>query len=73
MTIAVECVVRGPDVLGECTIWCDRDQILWWVDIRAPALKSFNPASGELNALMLPEKRSAVLASPDLAIGWLQG
>jgi hypothetical protein len=34
MKIAVESVVASQDVLGECTIWCDRDQVLWWVDIR---------------------------------------
>ncbi|MEO8627450.1 MAG: SMP-30/gluconolactonase/LRE family protein [Betaproteobacteria bacterium] len=55
MAISVDCVVRGPDVLGECTIWCDREQLLWWVDIRAPALNYFNPATGEVRSLGLRE------------------
>jgi len=55
MAIGAECVVRSEDTLGECTIWCDRDQVLWWVDIRAPALKRYNPASGEVHALPLTE------------------
>ena len=32
------CVAQGRDVLGECPLWDDRAQVLWWVDIRAPAL-----------------------------------
>lgn len=55
MPIVVECVVRSDDALGECTVWCDREQVLWWVDIRAPALKRFNPANGEMRALALEE------------------
>lgn len=27
------------DVLGECPLWDERTQRLWWVDIRAPALR----------------------------------
>ncbi len=55
MKIAVESVVASQDVLGECTIWCDRDQVLWWVDIRGPSLKRYNPANGETRGLALSE------------------
>ncbi len=55
MTISVDCVVRGPDILGECTVWCGREQLLWWVDIRAPALNCWSPATGEVRALALRE------------------
>ena len=55
MSIEAECVVRSEDTLGECTVWCDRDQVLWWVDIRAPALKRYDPASNEVHALPLTE------------------
>jgi sugar lactone lactonase YvrE len=55
MASAVECVVRSEDVLGECTVWCDRDQVLWWVDIRAPSLKRFNPVNGEVRTVSLSE------------------
>jgi sugar lactone lactonase YvrE len=55
MKIAVESVVASQDVLGECTIWCDRDQVLWWVDIRGPSLKRYNPANGEVRGLALSE------------------
>jgi len=55
MSVAIECVVRAADELGECTIWDDRERLLWWVDIRAPALKSYNPVSGAVKTLALPE------------------
>jgi len=62
MTIVAECVIRSEDVLGECTIWCDRDQVLWWVDIRGPALKRFNPSNGEVRAISLSEAIGALVS-----------
>ena len=35
----VECYVPGTELLGECPLWDDREQVLWWIDILAPALK----------------------------------
>jgi sugar lactone lactonase YvrE len=55
MAIVAQCVVRSEDVLGECTVWCDRDQVLWWVDIRTPSLKRYNPANGEVRAVSVSE------------------
>lgn len=43
----VECVLESKDALGEVPIWCDRTNRLWWVDVRAPALQCYEPASGE--------------------------
>jgi sugar lactone lactonase YvrE len=51
----VECAVRGIDRLGECPLWDERARVLWWIDSRAPALKRFDPASGEVRTLELPE------------------
>lgn len=42
----VECVVRGNDQLGETPLWCERERMLWWLDIERPRLQSFDPASG---------------------------
>jgi len=42
----VECVVRGSDQLGETPLWCERERLLWWLDIERPALQWFDPASG---------------------------
>lgn len=50
-----QCLVQAQDVLGECTLWCEREQVLWWIDSRAPALYRHSPARGETTALRLPE------------------
>lgn len=55
MAPQVECVVKGRDLLGECPLWEDRTRTLWWVDILAPSLKQFDPASGERKQNPLPE------------------
>jgi sugar lactone lactonase YvrE len=55
MAAQVECVVRGSEMLGECTIWCDREQALWWVDSRGPSLNRLDPSSGAVRRLALPE------------------
>src|SRR5262245_31982835 len=55
MTIAVECVVRGADRLGECALWDDQAGVLWWIDIRKPALKRFDPGRSDIRVRVLPE------------------
>jgi sugar lactone lactonase YvrE len=42
-----ERVVSCGDQLGECSIWDPRTRRVWWIDILAPLLQSFDPASGE--------------------------
>ena len=54
MPFQVDCVVKGTDKLGESPIWCDREQVLWWVDSRGPTLKRWDPASGKVRELQLP-------------------
>jgi sugar lactone lactonase YvrE len=51
----VECVVKGRELLGECPLWDERTQTLWWVDILAPALKQLDPSSGVVKQNALPE------------------
>jgi len=36
--------LRAPaNRLGECPLWCDRTQRLWWVDVLEPGLWSYDP------------------------------
>jgi sugar lactone lactonase YvrE len=55
MAVPVEVASRGADRLGECPLWDEREQMLWWVDSRWPAVKRFDPASGAVMMLVLPE------------------
>lgn len=43
------------DVLGECPLWDEVLQCLWWVDIRAPALRRLDPATDTVRTWPLPE------------------
>ncbi len=43
----------SADILGEVPLWCERTGKLWWVDVRRPALQSFEPATGRHQAIRL--------------------
>lgn len=45
----IECIVRGDNQLGEAPLWCDREQALYWVDIRAPAIYRYASRTGQVN------------------------
>lgn len=55
MKTAVEVLVRGEDVLGECPIWDERAQRLYWVDSRGPAVRSVVPGRSEVRSVALQE------------------
>src|SRR3954466_12711309 len=62
---AAQVVAGNSDLLGESPLWCPEQGALFWVDIRAPALRRLEPASGEICSFALPELCGAVsLSSP---------
>jgi len=42
--------------LGECILWDDRSQHVWWTDIQACQLFRYEPQSAELRHFELPER-----------------
>ncbi len=48
------CVLDARASLGECPVWSVAEQVLWWVDINAPSLNRFDPATGTNRALPMP-------------------
>jgi sugar lactone lactonase YvrE len=46
--------------LGESPLWSVAEQVLYWVDINAPALNRFDPATGENVAMPMPESIGCV-------------
>jgi sugar lactone lactonase YvrE len=42
--------------LGECPVWSVAEQVLYFVDIKAPSLCRFDPASGALSEAAMPEQ-----------------
>ncbi len=49
------CVLDIGASLGECPVWSAAEQVLYWVDINAPSLNRFDPASGQNTAMSMPE------------------
>lgn len=60
MGVVVECALPGSDQLGECPIWDQRDQSLWWVDIRAPALRHWTPGTPAALSIALGEALGSI-------------
>lgn len=42
----VDCVLDIRAELGECPVWSDAEQVLYWIDIYAGRLNRFDPATG---------------------------
>ncbi len=50
-----ECVWPAGALLGEGAFWDERDRAVYWVDIKAPAVHRYTPASGEKRSWAMPE------------------
>jgi sugar lactone lactonase YvrE len=48
------CVLDARASLGECALWNGAEQALYWVDINAPTLNRFDPATGTNRAMPMP-------------------
>lgn len=48
------CVLDARASLGECPVWSMAEQVLYWVDINAPSLNRFDPATGRNTAMPMP-------------------
>lgn len=56
MAYQVESVLPLQAELGECPLWSPEFQVLWLVDILAPAIHRYHPQSGELQSFPLKEE-----------------
>ena len=48
------CVLDAKASLGECPVWSVEEGALYWVDINAPSLNRFDPATGANVAMPMP-------------------
>ncbi|MHA1566247.1 MAG: SMP-30/gluconolactonase/LRE family protein [Alphaproteobacteria bacterium] len=53
--MSVECVLDGQADLGEGPVWDPARQLLWWVNITAPSVNRFDPATGQNEAIAVPD------------------
>lgn len=64
----IECVWPIGAVLGEGPVWSATEQALWFVDIKAPAIHRYHPASGAQHSWPAPARVGFVLPT---TAGWL--
>ena len=56
----VACVADTKCTLGEGPVWDDRAQVLYWVDIKAPAIWRLDPKSGATKSWPMPHRIGAI-------------
>lgn len=61
----VACVLEARTALGECPVWDERRQALYFADIHAPALFRFDPASGAVERWAMPAKLGSFALDQD--------
>ncbi|MEO1017137.1 MAG: SMP-30/gluconolactonase/LRE family protein, partial [Pseudomonadota bacterium] len=57
---SVTCVLPNTAYLGEGPVWSPEEQCLYWIDILAPAVHRFDPATGDNQTRALPRLIGAV-------------
>ncbi|MEO6017800.1 MAG: SMP-30/gluconolactonase/LRE family protein [Polaromonas sp.] len=62
---APRCIWAAGAVLGEGTVWSERHQVLYWVDILGHQLHRYHPATGERYSWAFEEEISAVAERAD--------
>ena len=55
-----ECVLTAACLLGESPVWCEREQLLYWVDIRRPSVHSFDPCSASWKTWPMTEEVTCI-------------
>jgi sugar lactone lactonase YvrE len=58
-------VGEQTDILGECPLWDDATQALWWIDIRRPALRRLDHASGRVDTWPMPDLVGSIALCDD--------
>ena len=48
-------VTQNTDILGECPLWSEEEQALYWIDIRRPAIQRWHPASDVMRTWPMPD------------------
>ncbi|MDH3295027.1 MAG: SMP-30/gluconolactonase/LRE family protein, partial [Acidimicrobiia bacterium] len=58
-------VVGFPAALGECPLWHDEQQQLFWVDIDGRSVHRWDPSTGTSSLRNLPGRPGSVAFTPD--------
>jgi L-arabinonolactonase len=64
----VDCVLDVKAPLGECPVWCERRQALYWIDIYDGKLNRFDPATGANRVWRFSEPLGSIALCEDDAV-----
>ncbi|MDE2363581.1 MAG: SMP-30/gluconolactonase/LRE family protein [Hyphomicrobiales bacterium] len=53
------------DILGECPLWSEREQALWWIDIRRPAIMRYDHSAGRIDEWKVSDLVGAIALCAD--------
>ena len=53
------------DILGESPLWNEAEQALYWIDIRLPAIRRLDPASGRIDTWPMPDLVGSIAFADD--------
>jgi len=80
MSSQVEVLVSGDTLLGECPLWSQSEQLLYWIDIDGRSIRRFDPASGRNESFDIPGRPGSLaltstpgqlLIATEHQLGWL--
>ena len=71
----VRCVQQANAILGEGPLWCPREQALYWLDIKRPAIYRFDRERGQSGHWPMPSDIGcmALRASGGMVVGLRSG
>jgi len=50
-----ECVIESRNILGEVPLWSEKEQVLYWIDVRRPALYAYRPSDASMQTWSFSE------------------
>jgi len=62
---ALKRIGQQTDILGECPLWDEAAQALWWIDIRRPALRRLEHATGSIDTWTMPDLVGSIALCDD--------
>lgn len=61
----MRCVVQTNAIVGESPTWCERKQLLYWVDISGKKIHVYNPRDNQNSTFILPDLVTAIALCED--------
>jgi sugar lactone lactonase YvrE len=65
MTTSIVRIGEQSDILGECALWNEREQALYWVDIRRPAIRRYDYTTGRIDTWHMPDLVGSIALTDD--------